>query len=135
MRPAIFFFLDPGVRAAEEEVEGGVIGDLLGVGNGVGARDRGAGVGGAKGVPEVEGRGVDSAAAASASASCDQLMPSGWRAFFCFLASLDFFFLLAFLALFLASLSSSSSLAFFFLEASSSADLSRMSMHAKGCRV
>ena len=41
MRPAIFFFVDPGVRAVEEEVEGGVIGDLLGVGDGVGARDQG----------------------------------------------------------------------------------------------
>ena len=73
MRPAIFFFVDPEVWATEEEVEGGVIGDLLGVGDGAGARDRGAGVGGAKGVPEVEGGGLESAAsAASASASCDQ---------------------------------------------------------------
>ena len=55
----------------EEEVEGGVVGGLLGVGDGVGARDRGTGVGGAKGVPEVEGRGVEIAAAASALASCD----------------------------------------------------------------
>ena len=130
MRPAIFFFLDPGVRASEEEVEGGVVGVLLGVGDGVGSRVRGAGVGRAKAVPEVEGRGVGTAAASSASASFVQLKLTGWRAFFCFLASLDFFFLMAFLALFLASLSSSSSIAFFFLEASSSANLSRMSVQA-----
>ena len=73
MRPAIFFFLDPGVRALEEEVEGGVIGVLLGVGDGVGARDRGAGVGGAKELPGVEGGGSE--AAASSSASLDQSMP------------------------------------------------------------
>ena len=126
MRPVIFFFVDP---------EGGVIRDLLGVGNGAGARDRGAGVGGAKGVPEVEGRGLESAAsAASASASCDQSMPWGLSAFFCFFASLDFFFLRAFLALFLASLSSSSSLAFF-LEARSSYVMFWMSVAPKGCGV
>merc|ERR1712081_136072 len=90
--------------------------------------------GGAKGVPEVEGRGVETAAAASALASSDQSMPCGLSAFFCFFASLYFFFLMAFLALFLASLSSSSSLAFF-REASSSADMVRMSVHVKGCRV
>ena len=134
MRPAIFFFFDPEVWTAEEEVEGGVIGDLLGVGDGAGASDRGAGVGGAEGLPEVEGGGLE--AAASASASCDQSMPWGSSAFFCFFTSLDLFFLRAFLALFLAALSSaalaSSSLAFF-LEARSSSVMVLMSVAPKGC--
>ena len=130
MRPVIFFFFDPEVWTAEEEVEGGVIGDLLGVGVGAGASDRGAGVGGAKGLPEVEGGGLE---AASASASCDQSMPWGSSTFFCFFTSLDLFFLRAFLALFLATLSSSS-LAFF-LEACSSSVIVLMSVAPKGCSV
>ena len=125
MRPVIFFFVDPGVGAAEEEVEGVVTGGFLGVDDGAGVRERGAGVGGAEELPGVEGGGLE--AAASASASSDQSMPWGLSAFFCFFTSLDFFFLRAFLALFLAALSSSSSLAFF-LEALSSSVMVLMSV-------
>ena len=82
-------------------------------------------MGGAKELPGVEGGGLE--AAASASASSDQSMPWGLSAFFCFFTSLDFFFLRAFLALFLAALSSSSSLAFF-LEALSSSVMVLMSV-------
>ena len=55
----IFFFVDPEVGTAEEEVEGVVIGGFLGVGDGAGVRERGVGVGGAEELPGVEGRGLE----------------------------------------------------------------------------
>ena len=77
MRPAIFFFFDPGVLVLEEEAGVGAEGVLLGMV--YGARVRGAGVGGTAGVLEVEGRGVGVgvAAASSASLSLVQLMLRG----------------------------------------------------------
>ena len=75
MRPAIFFFFDPGVSVLEEEAGVGAEGVLLGMV--YGARVRGAGVGGTAGVLEVEGRGVGVAAASSASLSFVQLMLRG----------------------------------------------------------
>ena len=114
----MFFLFD--VSVLEEEASVGV--EVL-LGMVYGARVRGAGVGGAAGVLEVEGRGVGVgvAAASSVSLSLDQSMLRGCIAFFCLLTSLDFFFFSAFLALFLACLASSSSLAFCFIAASCSA--------------
>ena len=94
IRPAIFFFFDPEGGTVEEEVEGAVMGVLLGGGDGAGGRERGAGVGGAKDLPGVEGGGSE--AAASALHNSTQLeafwVSESFSVFFCFLASLDLFF-------------------------------------------
>ena len=119
IRPAIFFLVPEG-GTVEEEVEGAVMGVLLGGGDGAGGREQGAGVGGAKDLPGVEGGGSE--AAASASASSDQSRPClGSSAFFCFFVSFALFFLRAFLALFLAARSSSV--------------IVLISVALKGCRV
>ena len=72
IRPAIFFLVPEG-GTVEEEVEGAVMGVLLGGGVGTGGSERGAGVGGAKDSPGADGGGSE--AAASASASSDQSRP------------------------------------------------------------
>ena len=56
IRPAIFFLVPEG-GTVEEEVEGAVMGVLLGRGVGAGGSERGAGVGGAKDSPGAEGGG------------------------------------------------------------------------------
>merc|ERR1711954_315745 len=102
------------------------MGVLQGSGVGAGGSERGAEIGGAKDSPGADGGGSE--AAASASASLDQLRPC-WSssALLCFFASIDLFFLRAFLAFFLAAPSSSSCLAFF-LAARSSSVIVRMSV-------
>ena len=107
IRPLIFLVAEG--ETDKEEVEGAEMGVLLGVGVGVGGSERGAGVGGAKGLPGVEGGGSEAAASASHSSYQSETFwgSESFSVFFCFFASFDLFFFRAFLAFFRATRSSS----------------------------
>ena len=117
IRPWIFF-LDPEGETNEEEVEGAVMGVLLGGGVGVGGSERG-----------VEAEGSEAAASALHSSYQSETFwgSESFSIFFCFFTSFDRFFLRAFLAFLLAARSSSSCLACF-LAARSSSVIVRMSV-------
>ena len=70
------------------------MGDLLGVGVGVGGSVRGAGVGGAKGSQGAEGGGSEASASAlhHLTQSESFWVLESFSVFFCFFASLDHFF-------------------------------------------
>ena len=107
IRPLIF--LGPEGETNKEEAEGAEMGDLLGVGVGVGRSVRGAGVGGAKGSQGAEGGGSEAAASALHNSNQSEAfwVSASFSVFFCFFASLDLFFFWAFLAFFLEARSSS----------------------------
>ena len=107
IRPLIFLVAEG--ETDKEEVEGAEMGVLLGVGVGVGRSERGAGVGGAKGLPGAEGRGSEAAASALHSSYQSETFwgSESFSVFFCFFASFDLFFFRALLAFFRATCSSS----------------------------
>ena len=92
IRPLIFLVPEGGID--EEEAEGAEMGDLLGVGVGMGGSVRGAGVGGAKGLQGAEGGGLEASASASHNATQSESIwvSESFSVFFSFFASLDCFF-------------------------------------------